>query len=87
MSNSNTYGPTTTTRQAWREIRDHTEREAESRRAFIDAMKESVLRVLGEMSYTQNRIRQRIKEDLKVASDVSLALQFRDRCNRRVQLS
>ena len=69
--NSDLDGPMPTSRLAWREVRDHTAREADTRRAFVGALRESVVRDLLEVKEVQNRIRGRIKADLKMAEDVS----------------
>lgn len=65
-----------TSRAAWREVRDHTDREAECRQAFVEAMQETVIRVFGDIVKEQGRIRLRIKEDLKMATDVSLTMRI-----------
>jgi hypothetical protein len=60
-----------TSRLAWREVRDHTAREADTRRAFVEALRESVVKNMLEVKEVQNRIKGRIKADLKMAEDVS----------------
>lgn len=42
-------GPKPTTRRAWAEIRDYTQREAQSREAMVSAVKEDVLKDLVKM--------------------------------------
>lgn len=64
-------GPLPTSRQAWREVRDHTEREADTRRAYCEALQDSVVRILQEMASVQGRIKGRIREDLERATNVS----------------
>ncbi len=71
LNYSDLDGDISTSRIAWREVRDHTAREADSRRAFVGGLKESVVRCLNEIKETQGRIRGRIKADLKMAEDVS----------------
>lgn len=71
LGRSSIHGPLPTSRQAWREVRDHTDREAETRRAFAEALKETTIRIMSELSTTQTRVRNRIKEDLEKATDVS----------------
>lgn len=63
-------GAMPTARLAWREVRDHTSREADSRRAFVGALRESVVKDLHDVKETQGRIRGRIKADLKMAEDM-----------------
>jgi hypothetical protein len=60
-------------RSVWREVRDHTEREVESRHAYIGALEETVLRTLQEVRERQTKIKLRIKDDLKKAEAVSSA--------------
>lgn len=59
-----------TSRQAWREVRDHTEREADTRRAYCEALQGSVVQILHDLATVQGRIKGRIKEDLERATDV-----------------
>jgi hypothetical protein len=72
LISSGIQGAFPTSRQAWREVRDHTEREADTRRAYLEALQESVVRVLQEVGTVQSRIRGRIKEDLERTTDVSV---------------
>ena len=51
-------------------MRDHTEREADTRRAYCEALQDSVIRILQEMATVQGRIKGRIKEDLERATNV-----------------
>lgn len=62
--------PLPTSRMAWREIRELTEREAEARKAFIAALDDAVIRHLADVRDTQTRIRARIKSDLKLANEM-----------------
>ncbi|KZW02078.1 RhoGAP-domain-containing protein [Exidia glandulosa HHB12029] len=55
----------TTTRQAWREIRDSVEREADSRYAFLAMLRGEVMAPLVQIRETQERTKKRIREDLK----------------------
>ncbi|KAJ9126546.1 hypothetical protein QFC24_001574 [Naganishia onofrii] len=59
--------PLPPSRTAWREVRDHTEREAESRVAYVTALEETVFKELQEIKDRQMKIRTRIKDDLKTA--------------------
>ncbi|KAJ9124055.1 hypothetical protein QFC22_000848 [Naganishia vaughanmartiniae] len=59
--------PLPPSRTAWREVRDHTEREAESRVAYVTALEETVFKELQEIRDRQTKIRTRIKDDLKMA--------------------
>ncbi|KAL1406017.1 hypothetical protein Q8F55_007700 [Vanrija albida] len=56
-------------RRAWLEVRDYTQREIDSRGAFINALRDDVVGPLTSLRDTQSRIRQRIREDLKAATD------------------
>ncbi|THH01505.1 hypothetical protein EW026_g1185 [Hermanssonia centrifuga] len=56
-----------TTRKAWDEVRDNVEREADTRMAFIASMTTEVINPLVALKETQERIRKRIREDLKDA--------------------
>ncbi|KAI0733987.1 RhoGAP-domain-containing protein [Fomitopsis betulina] len=58
---------TSTTRAAWNEIRDNVAREADTRVAFLGALNSDVINPLMNFRETQDRIRKRIKEDLKDA--------------------
>jgi hypothetical protein len=51
-------------------VRDHTEREVESRLAYVSALEETVLRPLIEVRDRQTKIKLRIKDDLKTAEAV-----------------
>ncbi|KAJ7071476.1 hypothetical protein C8F01DRAFT_1110681 [Mycena amicta] len=54
-----------TTRSAWNEIRDNTDREAQARQAFLSTLTVDVLNPLTSLRETQERTKKRIKEDLK----------------------
>ncbi|KAI5455025.1 hypothetical protein NCC49_002300 [Naganishia albida] len=54
-------------RSVWREVRDHTEREVESRLAYVSALEETVMRPLQGIRDRQTKIKLRIKDDLKTA--------------------
>ncbi|WOO83507.1 Glucosamine 6-phosphate N-acetyltransferase 1 [Vanrija pseudolonga] len=56
-------------RRAWLEVRDYSQREIDSRSAFINALRDDVVGPLTSLRDTQARIRQRIREDLKTATD------------------
>lgn len=56
---------TTTLRSAWSEVRDNLEREAQTRRAFMDAMTREVINPLISFKETQDRIRKRIRNHMK----------------------
>lgn len=58
-----------TTRKAWFEVRDYTEREIDSREAFIHALQTTVVAPLTGLRDTQTRIRNRIREGLKEATE------------------
>ncbi|KAH9836530.1 RhoGAP-domain-containing protein, partial [Rhodofomes roseus] len=60
-------GDSSTTRAAWNEIRDNVAREADTRVAFLGALTADVINPLMTLRETQDRIRKRIKEDLKDA--------------------
>ncbi|KAH9919137.1 uncharacterized protein B0H18DRAFT_882164 [Fomitopsis serialis] len=60
-------GDVSTTRAAWNEIRDNVAREADTRVAFLGALTGDVINPLIVLRETQDRIRKRIKEDLKDA--------------------
>lgn len=62
--------PLPSSRLAWREIRELTEREAEARKAFVAALDEAVIGHLADVRDTQTRIRARIKSDLKLANEM-----------------
>lgn len=66
-----------TARRAWFEVRDYTQREIESREALVHALQSDVIAGLVSVRDTQTRIRNRIQEDLKNATDVSDCLQRR----------
>ena len=72
LGSSGIPGPMPTSRQAWREVRDHTEREADTRRAYCEALQGSVVRILQDLATVQGRIKGRIKEDLERATNVRL---------------
>lgn len=57
-----------TARRAWFEVRDYTQREVESREAFINALKEDVVSRLVSLRDEQARIGNRIRDDLKNAT-------------------
>ncbi|GBE78437.1 RhoGAP-domain-containing protein [Sparassis crispa] len=56
-----------TTRAAWVEVRDNVAREADTRMAFLGAITTDIINPLAALRETQDRIRKRIKEDLKDA--------------------
>ncbi|KAJ3556479.1 hypothetical protein NM688_g2008 [Phlebia brevispora] len=56
-----------TTRKAWDEVRDNVEREADTRKAFLESLSVEVINPLIALKDTQERIRKRIREDLKEA--------------------
>lgn len=53
------------------EVRDYTQREIDSREALVNALREDVVNKLAALRDTQTRIRNRIREDLKTATEVS----------------
>ncbi|KAF9650726.1 hypothetical protein BDM02DRAFT_3164672 [Thelephora ganbajun] len=55
----------TTLRSAWSEVRDNVEREAQTRRAFMDSMTHEVINPLVSFKETQDRIRKRIRNHMK----------------------
>lgn len=61
-------------RSVWREVRDHTEREVESRVAYVAALEETVMRPLQEVKDRQTKIKLRIRDDLKAAEAVGFLL-------------
>ncbi|EIW64964.1 RhoGAP-domain-containing protein [Trametes versicolor FP-101664 SS1] len=56
-----------TTRVAWNEITDNVEREASTRTAFLENLGAHVIDPLANFKEEQDRIRKRVKEDLKDA--------------------
>ncbi|KIK71391.1 hypothetical protein GYMLUDRAFT_254611 [Collybiopsis luxurians FD-317 M1] len=54
-----------TARMAWSEIRENIEREAQARQAFLHTLTSDIISPLSSLKETQERIRKRIKEDLK----------------------
>ncbi|CCM00351.1 uncharacterized protein FIBRA_02381 [Fibroporia radiculosa] len=60
-------GDLNTTRAAWAEIRDNIAREADTRVAFLGTLTTDVVSPLMALKETQDRIRKRVKEDLKEA--------------------
>ncbi|KAJ4499121.1 hypothetical protein C8R41DRAFT_85507 [Lentinula lateritia] len=54
-----------TARVAWVEIRENIEREAQARQAFLHTLNSDIITPLTSLKDTQERIRKRIKEDLK----------------------
>ncbi|OCH92733.1 RhoGAP-domain-containing protein [Obba rivulosa] len=56
-----------TTRAAWSEVRDNVEREADTRAAFLGTLTSDIINPLVALRETQDRIRKRIREDLKDA--------------------
>ncbi|KAI0963113.1 hypothetical protein AcW1_000286 [Taiwanofungus camphoratus] len=60
-------GDLNTTRVAWVEVRDNVAREAETCAALLDSITTDVISPLMALKDTQERIRKRIKEDLKDA--------------------
>lgn len=62
-------GDPSTVRSAWREVRDHSEREAQTRQAFLNSLMSDVLNPLISFRETQDRTRKRIKEDIKQSMD------------------
>ncbi|KZT06270.1 RhoGAP-domain-containing protein [Laetiporus sulphureus 93-53] len=66
LDNPNRNEPSTT-RRAWAEIRDNVAREADTRQAFLESLTTDVITPLISLKETQERIRKRIKEDLKEA--------------------
>ncbi|EJU00982.1 RhoGAP-domain-containing protein [Dacryopinax primogenitus] len=56
---------TSSTRLAWREVTGELEREATTRGAFIESIRQDVLAPLSAFKETQERTRKRIKEDSK----------------------
>ncbi|KAI0344118.1 RhoGAP-domain-containing protein [Trametopsis cervina] len=56
-----------TARAAWGEVRDNIDREAEAREAFVASLTTEVISPLISLKDTQERIRKRIREDLKDA--------------------
>lgn len=57
-----------TARRAWFEVRDYTQREVESREAYVNALKEDVVAPLVSLRDEQTRIGNRIRDDLKNAT-------------------
>ncbi|EMD41588.1 hypothetical protein CERSUDRAFT_110164 [Gelatoporia subvermispora B] len=60
-------GELSTARAAWGEVRDNVEREADTRAAFLGTLTSDVINPLISLRETQDRIRKRIREDLKDA--------------------
>lgn len=58
-----------TARRAWFEVRDYTQREVDCREAFVNALKEDVVSRLVSLRDEQARIGNRIREDLKNATE------------------
>ncbi|EKM49096.1 uncharacterized protein PHACADRAFT_202021 [Phanerochaete carnosa HHB-10118-sp] len=66
----NRYDPSlsgNTTRHAWAEIRENLDRECDTRQALIASWSQDVIGPLIALKETQERIRKRIREDLKEA--------------------
>ncbi|GJE85925.1 RhoGAP-domain-containing protein [Phanerochaete sordida] len=64
------YDPTlskNTTRAAWAEVRDNLDRECDTRQALVASWSSEVITPLVGLKETQERIRKRIREDLKEA--------------------
>ncbi|KAI0374525.1 RhoGAP-domain-containing protein [Pilatotrama ljubarskyi] len=57
----------TTTRVAWNEVTDNVEREASTRTAFLENLGSHVIEPLANFKEEQDRIRKRVREDLKDA--------------------
>ncbi|KAI0047664.1 RhoGAP-domain-containing protein [Auriscalpium vulgare] len=55
----------TTTRVAWREVRDNVERETQARQAFMNTLAMDVILPLVSFKESQERTRKRIKEDIR----------------------
>ncbi|KAH9945601.1 RhoGAP-domain-containing protein [Amylocystis lapponica] len=60
-------GDPTTTRAAWADARDNVGREADTRAAFLGSLQTDVINPLITLRETQDRIRKRVKEDVKDA--------------------
>ncbi|KAK8843370.1 hypothetical protein IAR55_007027 [Kwoniella newhampshirensis] len=59
-----------TTRRAWQEVRDYTQREIQSREALVGALKEDVVKELVKLKEEQTRIRHALKDNLKLANEM-----------------
>ncbi|KAF9786030.1 RhoGAP-domain-containing protein [Thelephora terrestris] len=57
----------TSLRSAWSEVRDNLEREAQTRRAFMDSITHEVINPLVSFKETQERIRKRIRGQMKLS--------------------
>ncbi|VDC01936.1 unnamed protein product [Peniophora sp. CBMAI 1063] len=58
-------GDLSTARKAWGELRDDVERETTTRQAFLHSLSEDVIAPLQSLRDSQDRIRKRVKEDIK----------------------
>ncbi|KZV76944.1 RhoGAP-domain-containing protein [Peniophora sp. CONT] len=58
-------GDLTTARKAWTELRDGVDRETTTRQAFLNSLSEDVIMPLQALRDSQDRIRKRVKEDIK----------------------
>lgn len=65
-----------TTRRAWGEVRDYTNREIQAREAMTGALKEVVVKELVRLKDEQERIRLGLKENMKHANEVSFLPDF-----------
>ncbi|KAL7421481.1 hypothetical protein Q5752_004368 [Cryptotrichosporon argae] len=61
--------PRSSTKSAWTEVRDYTQREIECRESLIHALRQDVMARLVAVRETHSRIRQRNKENLKAADE------------------
>ncbi|WRT68976.1 uncharacterized protein IL334_005958 [Kwoniella shivajii] len=59
-----------TTRKAWQEVRDYTQRELQSREAMVSALREDVMKELVKLKEEQNRIRGALKDNMKLANEM-----------------
>ncbi|WVQ93286.1 hypothetical protein IAU59_000353 [Kwoniella sp. CBS 9459] len=59
-----------TTRRAWQEVRDYTQREVQSREAMVGALREDVVKELVKLKDEQMRIRSVLKDNVKLANEM-----------------
>ncbi|OCF40236.1 hypothetical protein I317_05929 [Kwoniella heveanensis CBS 569] len=59
-----------TTRRAWQEVRDYTQREVQSREAMVGALREDVVKELVKLKEEQMRIRGVLKDNVKLANEM-----------------
>ncbi|CAD6579224.1 MAG: hypothetical protein TREMPRED_002428 [Tremellales sp. Tagirdzhanova-0007] len=59
-----------TSRRAWTEVRDYTQREIQSREAMVGALKEDVVNEMVKLRDEQMRIKQGLKDNIKLSNEM-----------------